>query len=215
MKLLTALCLISFILFLFSCKKESTGPQDQTDTIADVVNAKMYMPLHVGNYWIYEYYYKDASGNYVSNGSIDSVFISTDTIIHNDTFFVFQETSPYLDQYYSLRDSLSYLVDPGGKKLFSAENFEDTLMTQEIEAFHIAYKMNDKDSLISIPIGTFSTYNYKGYVYDLSVSASPKFNYTFYAKNIGIIKRASFYASTFSLPEPTYIEQRLIRYHVE
>ncbi len=144
------------------------------------------------------------------------MYVYGDTIIHNDTFAVIEETFPSFGFHAKiLRDSSDYIVDQHGIIYFSSTNFTDTLYFIDYGIHKTSHKMDDLDSLIEIPIGTFQTSNYKGYMHSPDCPDSLRYTHNFYTKNIGRIKSSAFYNSTFCLPEQSWIEERLLRYHIE
>ena len=107
------------------CRKDTTAPLQQPATPPSGQALPAYrFPLTIGSYWIYEHVLLDQNLNVLSTGAVDSVFICADTLIHNDTFYVFgQQTfgspvysmsSGFINESYYLRDSAGYLVHPSG-----------------------------------------------------------------------------------------------------
>ena len=99
-------------LLFSSCKNDEPG---KTEDIA------LYSQFKVGNYWIYQDYSIDSLGTESGFGRIDSIYISKDTLINNVQYFVFVGGF-YGNSLYPRyqRDSLGYIVNEKGTKLFSA-----------------------------------------------------------------------------------------------
>ncbi|MBP6511704.1 MAG: hypothetical protein KA347_03420 [Bacteroidia bacterium] len=194
-----------------SCKKDSTPP----------TNSPNFTQLKVGNYWIYERFNIDSSGNATATGIIDSCYIEKDTSINNITYYKFirPEVIGSFNNYNFVRDSSHYLVNQIGGILFSSQNFTDTFYHNFItanpgdticEAF---LKMADKNFMVSCPAGQFKTYSYKHtfLMYpNWDSQGNPRHIDTRYAENIGIVTETfPFFASS-----PNYTQRQLIRYKV-
>lgn len=183
------------------------------------VQAVYNFPLTIGSYWIYEQVTLDSNLNLVATGSIDSIFICADTIINGNTFYVFGSQTTGSPQFmpvffYSshyLRDSAGYLVDPSGE-FVEHDNFTDTLKSQLIPGFLQSYYfMRHPDSLITVPAGTFQTIDLRGDHYYLVPNFTPyRRSHQFFADDIGVVSRITFYSS-----QPGYVQQRLLRYHIQ
>lgn len=175
-------------------------------------------PLSIGSYWIYEHTLLDSNFNVVATGAIDSVFIADDTLINNNTFYVFsQQTSGsptytipgfIYDSYY-LRDSAGYLVHPSGYFL-DHDNFQDTLHTYSIPALTTYSFMRHPDSMITVPAGTFPTIDYRTDYYFTNPQYQDRQGHKFRADDIGVVSWITFYAQSGN-----YMQRRLLRYHIQ
>ena len=209
------IALIMAVSFLSSCKKEE-------DTIAKV----SYLPLNVGNYWIYQEFMIDTSGNETANSIIDSVIINRDTIINRKKYYVLEGNYPYPDGYQreiveNLRDSSGYIVNQNGTVRFAENDFTDTIAYRaEINIYDnndtlyvLTYQMERINNPITVPAGTFEVLNYKGTV--VTSLNTPGINYPrylncYYAKEVGNVLYTYFYINS-----PKYFEKRLLRYNVK
>jgi hypothetical protein len=202
------------------CRKDSNEVPDPPATggpgnVQTVYN----FPLTIGSYWIYEQVSLDSNLNVIATGAIDSVFICADTLIHGDTFFVFGSqttgSQTYLPVFilgsHYLRDSAGYLVDPAGV-FIEHDNFADTLDSSLVQNYLQSYYfMRHPDSLVTVPAGTFATIDYRGDHYYLNPTFAPyRHSHTFFADDVGVISRITFFASL-----PGYVQQRLLRYHIQ
>lgn len=204
--------ILIFSLLIMSCKKKEI--ESVVVIPLPTVKASAYQPLTSGSYWIYQRFTVFSADSEIASTSFDSVWIARDTVIQNDTFAVFQ--APFqilLYPQFLLRDSSGYLVDQKGAIKFSLYNFTDTLDTLSIAFLHLAYKMADKDSIIEVPAGNYKTYDYRVYIQSWDFPGEVRSMFTFYAKNIGLVKWNFFYSSSFE--HPVYWEYRLVRYHIE
>lgn len=188
-----------------SCKK------DDSENKLTPIPASDYMQLEIGNYWIYEWYNIDSSGNANLMATSDSSIISGDTLIRG---LVFYKKLIFQNENYAefIRDSSGYLVDHEGIIRFSDHDFTNILLVKEIipDLATVEYQMANKDSLISISLGTYPTYDFRGTVIPLNPQYPYGINYThnFYADGMGLIKTSSYYFSNPNLR----VERRLIRY---
>ena len=217
----TILFCLAVCTIIFSCKKAKdttiTNNGSTTLSATQVIPAADYAMLKKGNYWIYAVYHVDTSGN----GNFqynDSIYVSKDTLIHNDTFHVVEGdrmmSSP---SYY--RDSADYIVDRFGNKSFSSDNFTDTLYKAARKSFGItelliSVKMSEKDKQIILPAGTFIASSCRETITeypDMPKHQAPYFYDTWYVKKIGKVK----YSISESTGPGYYFEYRLLRYHVQ
>ena len=209
MKKLTVLFMMGLLLFS-SCNKKNDETSYQPNIIPD------YTPMEIGYYWVYEHVMIDSLGNETLQPFSDSVYISKDTLIRGEKYFVFEghwATFPY-SKY--LRDSNSYLVNEKGTILFSAVNFDDVLFVEDTfyqPFFTVQYQMDHIDSLVAVPFGVFEALNYKGTVYhnDTTYPWGNLFLHNLYGKDVGsIITTYWFYLSAFNI-----VERRLVRSNVQ
>ncbi|MCD4774382.1 MAG: hypothetical protein K8R41_13470 [Bacteroidales bacterium] len=197
------------ITILYSCNKNENEP----DPVV-IPQSSEYTIFNVGSYWVYDWYKIDTLGNETSMNKTDSIYVSKDTVINGETYRLSKGTRfgnmPYS---FIVRDSNNYIVNQEGNIIFSATNFSDILFSDSTtNLVFITYQMTDKDSIISVPAGSFETYNCQGTVIPLNTGYSWGIRYIDkrYAKGIGQILNTSYYFS-----QPDYMEQRLVRYHIE
>jgi len=202
---------ITAFLLMISCAENNNN---------NYLPANDFAQLRVGNYWIYEWYEIDTNGVRTQFHGIDSVYIPQDTIIDGNLFFLIKGT--YFGTggraYSMLRDSNDYLFDEFGHIRFSTSNFTDTLLMDTIIRndpnyyCYIVYQMKDKNLPITVPIGTYKTYNFHGDLY----YTHPLYEWgrrdrdNYYARGIGAIKERAQYVAM-----PTNLERVLIRYNVQ
>ncbi len=204
MKNLFNLSLLILVIFS-SCKKNGNDPNPENISLAS-----QYMPLKTGNYFIYQYYRTDIAGN-ATNGLIDTVYISKDTVINNQKFYKVKRT---LKPYHNtdifprlLGDSSGYLLEAPGNIILSDQL--NTTVRSENRYFLINSKITSIDSVITVPAGTFKTICYTSYCTEKFNGPSGN-NYILYSKNIGIIIRECFYSHDPRLK----VGIKLIGYHL-
>jgi hypothetical protein len=195
----------------YSCKKETTEttPSSQPG----------FIQLKVGNYWVYEHYKVDTNGISTDLNSSDSIFILKDTLINGIKYYVSISTpfpNMYADTGY-LRDSSGYLVSrllDGRTGIgFATENFTDIFFSDTIDIIAIRVaKMTGKDSVVSVPVGTFTTRSMGRFLYPLAEGYpwGVRKYCNVYARGIGLIE----YTNGF-YNDPGHFEARLVRYRVE
>lgn len=212
MKRYTLILFSSLLTISFSsCKKDSSTPTTYPN----------FSQLKVGNYWVYERFNVDSSGNATATEIFDSCYVEKDTLINNISYYkVIRPEVPgskYEDKF--VRDSLHYLVNHNGQILFSSQNFTDIFYRYFVTASptdticEVIVKMADKDLNVSIPAGQFNTYSFKqtfNMYPNWSSQGNPRHIDTRYAENIGIVTETfPFYSIN-----PNYVQRRLVRYKV-
>ncbi len=204
---------IFILVSFYACKTEEPKP-----TIYD-----SYLPLAVGNYWIYQHFKINADDSEIPLNSFDSIFIKNDTIIDGQKYFAFyhklsqNKINPggtFTGIPTHLRDSAGFLVEPAKRnfmKFLAPVNFPDTLSNdtsyrdrEKMQPIVVEIsKMEQGVSSIQVPAGNFDVITRSGYCdwYIYSSSYDPNSfekiiqnNQTaYFSKNIGLIKRIYYY----------------------
>jgi hypothetical protein len=209
------LFVLAFSILLFSCKKDKDSAQPTYPHYADFA---------AGSYWVYQQFIVDSLGNATATNNLDSCFVEKDTIIDGQTYYKYFRPVPYSYSqtgYGYMRDSLNYIVAPGGFIMFASQDFKtvfyshyNVLDNANHDTLYYAYtKMEDKDLAITVPAGTFVTSDYRT-TYNMypiwSMAGAKRSVHKRYAENMGVVTETlPFFAS-----DPKYTERRLIRYHV-
>lgn len=210
------------MLFSFNSCKTENEPSDETQSI--------YLPMSVGNYWIYQHFIVDSLGNEHPLNSFDSVVITNDSLINNKLYYEFGGKQDNTHFHKFLRDSAGYLVTIDGQKIFSTYNFKDTLLKQNDSLefskikrliFTFKIKMESAPVIKTTVAGEFSTLNARGYLTTYYYDSSAKLidtivtnQNTYYAKNIGIIVQEYHYYTDMKEYKRRF-EKRLIRYKLK
>lgn len=215
------LFLLSLIIsLLVSCETGTDTPLNDDNTSNP---GNSYMPLEIGNYWIYQHVDITSQGQETVRDITDSIVVDRDTVIDGNQYFVIEGTNyPYDGGKWGtlelLKDSSGYIVNHEGVVRFSEENFTDTLAakTEVIDQdtlYRLTYKMEEVDGPYSSPAGSFTVLNCKGTVLsfqELPGINNPRYMNNYYAKGVGrVLQTYMFYHS------PVIREKRLIRYHVK
>jgi hypothetical protein len=208
---------IAFIMavaFLSSCQKED-----------DNAVKTSYMPLRIGNYWIYQEFRIDTSGNEIASSKLDSVIIKRDTLINHKKYYVLEGTNYPFSHYWDiidiLRDSSGYIVNQNGTVRFAEKDFRDTLVYRAESNIYdnndtlytITYHMERNNNAVTVPAGTFEVLNFKGTVIAYMNTPGikwPRYTNCYYASGIGKIMETYIYISSLQS-----IEKRLVRYHIQ
>jgi hypothetical protein len=76
--------LVCMLVLLISCQKEEPKPSNPTPQTN-------YLPLKIGNYWVYQRFHVDPLGNENLLNGTDSVVVKSDTTIRNKQYFVLEK----------------------------------------------------------------------------------------------------------------------------
>ena len=229
MKKLVLISACAILIGMYSCKKDTKTPEQEPVVTPPKVYAN-YSNLKAGNYWIYERFEIDPSGNATSIHIIDSCYVEKDTVINGHHSFKYSMPNdgyPNLatvqspNTFVYLRDSLSYLIEAThGDILFSSEDFATEFATSTYvqspndTVYVYKRKMGDRGLSFTTPAGTFITSSmqdiYKMYPNYNSCSNNIRTIETRYAENIGKVSEGfQFFAGNCN-----HWERRLIRYHL-
>jgi hypothetical protein len=213
------LVFLATLTMIYSCKKDKVQTPPASPVEPTGASYPNFSQLKPGNYWIYQEFNIDSVGNATPLSIYDSCYIEKDTMINGKTYFKMVRPNPLIVQPVSyLRDSLHYLVDQSGRKLFSSQDFQSLLETNYATSptdtiWKYTAMMMDKNLKVVTPAGTFITSDcnrtfdiYPNYV----VTTNKIIKHTRYAENIGIVIET---LPSF-LSKPKNIERRLLRYHV-
>lgn len=216
MKKLWGLLTLS-ILLMSSCKK------DEPATPNDSEASPMYVPMNIGDYWIYENFQVDTLGNDSSLNKFDSVYISNDTLIDGLTYFVFKGTHYPMHQNANsilqiVRESDGDLLNTSGTKLFSSTNSNDTLDARyQISNSDTLYYWFNKMALqtvqVTVPEGTYNCLDMQQtlVMYLNQNPMSPRIFHNYYSVNKGLVSSSLFYLSSYA---PWHFERKLLRSQV-
>ncbi len=213
---LISVLFITFSFLLFNtCQKEEGCLEE--DAFCDTTNE--YMPLAVGNYWIYDiitFNTSTQSGTILSEQDttrVIDVFISG-----TDGYFVIEKTYrsfPEKDTLY-WRDSIGYIVNQKGDIMFSPTDFDRVLYTETISqplGYSIDYSV--KDSTIHFYTQNSDYYeclDYRG-CFQRGALKDERPLHNYYAKNVGLV-----YKTTYSFSNPNSnneTRRELVEYHIE
>jgi len=211
----------SAILLFSYCTKE-----DDSNIFKN--NRLEYLPMAVGNYWIYQSVRIDTNQIEIIRSGIDSVYITHDSIVEGKKYYGFESRHKndygkesqsqfcVLEGFY--RDSSGFLINLKGKVIFSQNNFTDTLYRKSIEInsssmLMMTAKMETGNTKIAVPAGSFDALNLQ-----ITAKILPqrldgwnlKYLGKYFAKNAGVVLNSYCYVGL-----PDIFELRLLRYEVK
>lgn len=228
MKNVISVTILFIIISFFSCKKDKKVEPDEEISSPSSINYPNYSNLKVGNYWIYQRFEIDGSGNETPLSIIDSCYIEKDTNINGKTYYKYvspdfgNSISPYsvapnIAEYY--KDSLSYLITNLGRIEFSSQDYTTVfksgyqVVNSNDTVCRFEFKMGNQNTTITTPSGAYNTSSFKEtyYMYpNYSFAGSVRSRNTRYAENVGKVTQEWYFFVDLS----TKWERRLIRYHL-
>ncbi len=191
------------------------------DEISDPVPAKSsvldYMPLKIGNYWVYETFGCDSGEVNCISKSIDTSRIIKDTLINDKKYFkLVGNYHLFVDPLY-IRDSGDYLVDHNGKVLFthtdSLQIFNEHVITGlgDDTVFYYYDKLTSQNIQVSVDAGIFDCLDMRTSLFraldDFQIEHQ---GHNYYSKNVGLVKQSVFWAISLDV-----YKRELIGYHLE
>ena len=212
---------LTLIAFLFiACKKEKieTITCNQSET-QEVQGTSYVFPTTIGSYWVYEWYQIDSLGIETVMTTIDSVFITGDTLINNKLFTVYSESFLGNPSLRFKRDSSGYIIDQYGEIEYSYVDFNTIFDSWTNPEYTSSFNMVDMTTTpITVLAGVFKTIERRQSISKLdgSIISACAGNEVIhpinYASGVGKIRFVSSYIS--SIQYCTYLEQRLINYYI-
>lgn len=214
---------IAILTILIACNDDDQGRQPEPKPN---VNYPNYSQLEVGNYWIYERFSLDTNGVETPLNQFDSSYVEKDTLINGKAYYKLHLPSygpKIVPEKFYLKDSLHYLVDSRGAILFSSQEFSTALKPIEYNyyagdttrmdtLYSRERRMTNKDSLVNVPAGLFSTLSSTEFIkyYGKFKPLKDRNRKTLYAKGVGIVyETLPPYASNSN-----DLIQKLVRYKV-
>ena len=197
------------VLLLSSCDKDNKDP--------DFI--RRYMPLQVGNYWVYQQFEViDSTGGKVkATQNYDSCYIQKDTMIGGDTYYKYIHHLNGVEVPRFLKDSSHYLVDYNAGVVFSAQDttaLQDYyLMSTPLDTIaRVVLMIGSEPEIVSTPTLTLSTINARRTMYFVHTNpgGAVRSLHTCYAVGVGIVKETLPYNYT----QYKTIERRLLRYRL-
>jgi len=149
-----------FSLFFIACNNDDDAQNEQE------IDDAGYFALKIGNNWTYEYFQRiGQTDDFETMGIIEAVLITETTDIDGETYFVFQSTTTGNDNgaldipengitTKNKRDSLGYFIEQNHHILFSNENLDDYLISEN-EWGDIYGVLLEGTEQVNVPAGTF------------------------------------------------------------
>jgi hypothetical protein len=204
------------LIILQSCSKEEPVNPIVVSNYQEIE----YMPLKIGNYWIYETIQIDSLGNETPISVIDSAYIDRDTLINGKIYFVISgsyNVNHILGKYIRNNGSEIISVKSTGidRTLFSPKNPGVVYQTDTFYSFPYSFEALTRTNLNlvlkNVGAGSYNCYN----GYTLITQFIPigvvwsKTENRYYEKSVGLVAGQYWYYSS-----PYVYEMRLIRYHL-
>ena len=145
-----------FVVFIASCKKDNDA--DNQPVPPFVLD---YMPLAIGNFWVYETYSCDSGGVNCVSMSMDTTKVTKDTLINGNAYFKLEGKNLFTVDPVYLRDSGDYLVDEKGIVYFTCSDSTHlfgevaTLGQSGDTVFYWYTKLIDPPGPVSVQSGTY------------------------------------------------------------
>ena len=137
-------------------------------------------------------------------------------MINNQKYFIVESSNPEFFGVGIVRDSLHYIVNRYGIKLFSSENLTDTLQNLGIKDFEMFVKVRfrkmENENNVQSSVGTFNCLDSRINIIlkEPIDGITTRYCHNYYVNDIGIIKRTASYLSS-----NRYLKANLIRYKVQ
>ena len=204
------------IISLLSCRKDpNINIQQPISEEKDTFN----LVVKEGSWWKYDWYSVDSLGNETLTAEKDCLYVVGDTLINGNIYTHFTGDYHILSSYdWFWRDSLHYIVNSNGQKLFSTVTAIDTLETisgTEDTKYIITDGIQNQ---MTVPAGIFPVFDsqlhYRKTDNSPYTSCSPVWiKHTRFANGIGMISSQTGYITQIQLG-CGYTESRLTDYHI-
>jgi hypothetical protein len=169
------------------------GPPTQALEIAGFSN------LATGNYWVYQGYRVDSADNVIEALSVDSFFVSGDSVVNGQTYWKVHRTVITPNWTYLWRDSAGYLVTEDHEVMFCADPLDELIYTdvQGPVGVQLDYTVYSTPETITVAAGTFSTYKMQGEI--TSIGGFPELAdwrrpRSYWAEDVGRVRYYEFFA---------------------
>ncbi len=190
MKLYALLFLSLSAHFLYSCSND--------DSQSNNTEENSFYALRVGNYWKYQWNRTDADGNPIEEWATEEILVEDETTINGESFFKLKITTtdengdcllcqeePLVYQF--VRDSLGYLINSDHQILFSSQD-SNPILQSENSWGNIYFQLQENASSVEVPAGTFSCIGNQVYAINPDGAEFPGRDERWYAPEIGWIK---------------------------
>ncbi|MCB0403045.1 MAG: hypothetical protein KDD41_13235 [Flavobacteriales bacterium] len=207
---------------LSSCSKEKNSPVSPSVPNNQSSSVK-YIPLAVGNYWVYETYSIDTLNNKTLI-SVDSAYVSNTITINGHSYYVL-DGDPYAINAIGspIRNSHDSVIfyDSGNfqehtlftsnhlGQVYSTSTLDNGSPTNPVNLMELDVWTNPKKT-ITTSLGSFSCFERQTRATPLVPYPHGVRNfYTYYYESIGVLVNEFFFFSS-----PNKYESRLVRYHL-
>lgn len=205
----------ALMLLAVACKKEETPIVNQTPA-PSTPQSVAYFPLDSGSYWVFEHVSIDTNGN-ETVVQTDSVRIIGDSVIGGNTYKIFKNWGfNFFSGLY--RDSANCIVNEVGDIVFAANMAGQPISYRRDSDNVQGLILESTDSMqtamrsINVTAGNFNTLERSTFTtfYIPVNGGNPRRMLSNFAEGIGFVRQQYAYAS-----QTSYVERRLLRYHIE
>jgi hypothetical protein len=207
--------IITFLLIsslIFSCRKKEKPSAETKPAVTSAPTpqpAKDFLPLKIGNYWIYQIDLRDHNDSLISTHT-DSLYVFDTVTVRNRLFYKMMSNTLY-NLNVTSADSADCIIDMDGGIRMKTSGSGDTLFKQNITQVPVFYCVIQKD--------TPNTFAFNGTTYTNCVNSLKHAHTSFcskdwnniYCKGVGIVYDRLVFVSTLCTQ---YYEQKLLRYKV-
>ena len=163
------------------------------------LNIAAFSNLAIGNYWVYQRYRVDSVDNVVDVLSVDSIFISGDSVVNGETYSVVRRNGFAAVQTTLWRDSAGYVITEDHEVLFCADPLDQLIYT-EVEGpvgVQLDYTVYSTPESITVAAGTFSTLKMQAEI--TSIGGFPEMAAwrrprSYWAEDVGRVRYYEFFA---------------------
>jgi hypothetical protein len=209
------------VIAIASCRKKEkpqpvVPPGNDTAVFRPVFN---FLPLHAGNYWIYETFSIDSLGVATSTHEYDSCYVTEDTVMqgyktlvkrvlgNRQTLFLKQDGTSIVDHLGNVHFSQDYT------SVFFQRWVISPIYEPNDTLAYVKHFMGERNKLTTVPAGSFHT---TAFIEEYNMQppwdkyGKKRSYYHRYANGIGIVSETA----AFYLESPVVYERRLVRYDV-
>jgi len=216
---------IILLIFFSSCRKDKICLDGQQHYCNPAIS---YIPLAVGNFWVYdEYLYNFDNYTSIVLSASDTMKVIGTRIIQNNEYFVIENNRPSFHEIKDTlfwRDSIGYIVDQKGKIIFTSIDFDNTFSCYGSifgEDGSFDTKSTIKDSLFNYwnqNGEAFNCYNFTSIMLQTKIvpfiESWDRQSQKYFSKNVGIV-----YESITPIPPDLYppieFRREIKEYHLE
>ncbi len=206
------------LLCLFSCKQNDEILGTCSTPPVLIPSALDYIPLKIGNYWIYDWLSSNGTDSLELFFPNDTLKVAGLEMIKGQEYFRMERNSGAIeDTLVYWRDSLGYLVNEVGRVIFTAEEsnrvFDRRVFGNPLSPFLTIEYALDGEALeaVEAPAGVFYCLKKEGkFSFGNPNNQQVKSDYDFIGPEVGIVKGIRNFANN-----PSFFQFELIEYHLE
>jgi hypothetical protein len=189
------------LILIASCKKDH-NPIDEpvTDSVLD------YMPLAIGNYWIYETFSCDSGEINCVSVSVDTTKVTKDTVIGANHYFKLEGNFELFTDPLFIRDSGNYLVNYNGQVLFTSTDSVNIFNEQAVPGlnadtmFYWYTRLVEPDNQVPVGSGTYDCLDFRTSLFRQQDNFQTEHQtHHYFAKDIGPVKQTSLFVSSLKV----------------